>query len=98
MQKLFETGIEKRENKKCWWGGRRFNFNEAKEETKVEGTPEASPKREKLSKKKENSKSKDIRQKNRRNSPKPNDTPEVVKAKGAILIKMNEIFGKENLK
>ena len=32
MEKLYEQGIEKKEDKKCWWGGRRrFNFNEAKE-------------------------------------------------------------------
>ena len=102
MEKLYETGLEKKEDKKCWWG-RRFNFNEAKEETKKEGSPEVSPKREKKSKRKDKSNSKEKRRQKKRESPsseepKPVDTAEVVKAKGAILMKMNEIFGKENQK
>lgn len=61
MEKLFETGLEKRENKrKCGWGGRRFNFNEAQvSEEKTENKKERSGKKEKSQKKKEKSFSKD---------------------------------------
>ena len=63
MEKLYEQGIEKREDKKCWWGGRRFNFNNSKEEEKQEKSPkEASPKKEK-SKKKEKKLSKEKKRK-----------------------------------
>ena len=103
MEKLYEQGIEKREDKKCWWGGRRFNFNEAKSETKPEEKPEVSPKREKMSKKKEKKEKSHSKEKHRKRKsspsleePKPIDTPEIVKQKGAILMKMNEIFGNQN--
>ena len=96
MQALYDKGIEKKEDKKCWWGGRRFNFSEAGEEA-VKG----SPKKDKHSKNKKKSVSKEEKRGRKFSpleEPKPLDTPEVVKAKGGILLKMMEIFGKENQK
>jgi len=34
MDAIYDKGIEKRETKRCWWGGRRFNFNDACEAKK----------------------------------------------------------------
>lgn len=64
MEKLYESGLEQRENKrKCWWGGRKFDFNnsqpaeEEKAEKKKEEGVEKKEKKEKSHKKKERSSS-----------------------------------------
>ena len=69
MDKLYEQGIEKKEDKKCWWG-RRFNFNEPTKEEK-EASPKRSPKKEKSEKKekKEKSQKKNVSKDRKRKSP-----------------------------
>ena len=85
IELLFEKGIEKKENKRCGWWGRRFNFNDANQ-------GEESPTAEKeCPKKKDRSGSK--KKHERKHSPlveepKSLDKAEVVQAKGAILLKM----------
>ena len=97
MDLIYEKGIEKREDKKCWWG-RRFNFNEPTKEEK-EASPKKSPKKEKSAKKEKSEKKNASKDRKRRSppmeEPKPLDTPEIVKAKGSIMLKMREIFGSE---
>jgi hypothetical protein len=93
MEKLFEEGIEKREDRKCWWGGRKFNFNDAFQKE------ECSFKKDKASPKKEKSASKEMKCQRRKCSPmeepKSLDKPEISQKKGAILLKMLDIFGTE---
>ena len=101
MHALFDQGIEKRENKKCGWG-RRFNFNQANEECHFRGEKPCFKKDKTLSKEKKQKKSASKGKKEEIvltesivAEPKPLDTTEVRKAKGAIMMNMIELFGPE---
>jgi len=104
MHALFDQGIEKRENKRCGWG-RRFNFNQASEECQFKGERPCSKKDKTLSKEKNEKRAKKSASKGKKEEivltesllaePKPLDTTDVRRTKGAILMNMIDLFGPE---
>jgi hypothetical protein len=101
---ILKDNGESFEGRKCW-GGKRFNFHEYsspekrecpfKKEKKVEVEAEVEVKPEKVEEpKKEEPKKEEIVVTESLLAEPKKDTAEVIRQKGAILIEMQEIFGK----